>query len=241
MTTVEVLDTLMALALIKDKAGLIDLLRRNGIDISYAASDEEVVLVALNASAASDYIKSDLTNYLTNLAVTSQDELSYLKFTGEDDEDFFNSTGFGTGTAAFLQKSGVSNVIPSAPTTVRTPTPTTTAPSGTATKQKTGAGKAISWLGTNVFNPQNITTAIGGALNIFGNRQQTKATEAQIRLEETRNRQIEIAQGLPVSQGGGGIFNPAGQGGGNKTLTYVLVGVGVLVIGVSMFFILRKK
>jgi hypothetical protein len=214
----------MALALIKDKAGLIDLLRRNGIDISYSASDEEVVLVALNASAASDYIKSDLTNYLTNLAVTSQDELSYLKFTGEDDEDFFNSVGSWSSTGAFVSQ-------------VKVPP----APSGTATKQKTGAGKAISWLGTNVFNPENISTAIGGALNIFGNRQQTKATEAQIRLEETRNRQIEIAQGLPVSQGGGGIFNPAGQGGGNKTLTYVLVGVGVLVIGVSMFFILRKK
>lgn len=68
----------IAAALIKDKKGLVSLLRKNGVSISSSYSDREVIIAVLEAVRSSQRFKTDLSDFLATVAVDSK-----MSFTGE--------------------------------------------------------------------------------------------------------------------------------------------------------------
>lgn len=88
------------------------------------------------------------------------------------------------------------------------------------------------------------TTVFGGVTGLLGSKEQRKAAEAQARaLREQGLSQIEVAkimqetERLKLEQAKAG----AGTGAGNKTL-YIALGVGaVVILGVVVFAVTRKK
>jgi hypothetical protein len=90
---ISMVQELLAFALLNEKTNLIDLLRRNGIDVAYEASDDEVLVATLNASAKSVSFKNELTEFLTNMTVENAD--TFTSFSGNE-EDFFNGDGKST-------------------------------------------------------------------------------------------------------------------------------------------------
>ena len=214
---------LLAFALLKDKSNLIDLLRRNGVDMPYDASDDDVLVATLNASVKSKYFKDELTKLLSNMALENVD--TFTSFTGE--EEFFNFTTFASQFVTAGQKAG------------KIPTGTTgTTGTGTGTKTKTGTflNKVGGFLKTNVFTPENINAGISLGLTSMNNKSQRRADDAAANLEQIRMQKLALE-----AQTGGGAGAGNTGGGKNKTIMWVLVGVGVLALATGVFFIVKKN
>ena len=225
---IQMVQELLAFAILKEKSNLIDLLRANGVDMEYDASDDDVLVATLNASTKSKYFKDELTKLLSNMAVENVDTLSALSFSGEDDQDFFNfNPVFVSQFVAAGQKAG------------KIPTGTTGGTGGTKTGTKSGTtfGKVTSWLGANVFTPSNIQAGISYGITSMNNKSQQKADAAAANLEAIRQQKLAFE-----AQTGGTGGGTGGDGSGkNKTIMWVLIGVGVLALATGVFFAVRKK
>lgn len=231
---IEMVQELLAFAILKEKSNLIDLLRANGVDMEYDASDDDVLVATLNASAKSKYFKDELTKLLSNMALENID--TFKSFSGEDDQDFFNfiptNTKFQQGLVAAANYGKTGSTTGTKPATTGT--------TGTKTQSKFGAAlsKVGSWLGANVFTPQNIQAGIGLGITAMNNKSQKKADEAAANLEAIRQQKLALEQ---MTGGGGGNQGDGGGGKNKKTIMWVLIGVGVLALATGIFFAVRKK
>lgn len=220
VNTLEMVQSVLALALAKDRQGLVNLMKKNGINIPDDATDDELIVAALNASRKSRYFKTDLTNYLANLTLSNRE--MFTSFTAED-EDFFNTSGdrASARTDVFtLNKSGA--------------TTTTTGGSNTTTTKRTkgqGWRKIGDFFKSNILTPENINAGISTGLTLLSNKSQQRAdtTAANLAAIQMQKDSIMVTTGN----------KPADKKG--KTLTYVLIGVGVLVIGLSAYFLMNRK
>jgi hypothetical protein len=97
VSALQVTEEALAYALVTDKNGLERLLKRNGVVIGNNASDKEVSVAVLMASAKSPNFKNELATFLTSKVKEAGETLSFVGtsqdfgFTGIDDFQFTGS------------------------------------------------------------------------------------------------------------------------------------------------------
>lgn len=229
LDALEITRSLLAYQVVNDKGSLVRLLKRNGVDVPENASDTELTSAALFASGKSSNFKKELAALLSGNAKTAGEEFSSfvgqeMGFTGLDDFAFtgmegFNSVNGGTQQLSLAVKQGVES-------------------GKIKTKkvrkegEKTGVGKVLGWIGTNVFTKENIDTAVQVGLTKINTQTQNKANK--------------IAQeGLTIQQYQDDIRNQQGRQGGGKGLsTGAWIGIGLgaaAIVGIVIYFSTRKK
>jgi hypothetical protein len=208
-------EELIAYTLIDNKPELIAILRKNGVSIGDDASDEKVLIAVLKGNSVSKSFKSDLTQLLSKQAMQNADR--FVSFTGE--ENFFNVDG----------DRATQDVLG---TVSSTRTSTSSTSSGTKSGGKTKAGTLLAGVGgfikNNVFTSDNINQFISTGLTAVSNKSQSKADAAAAQVEALKAQRLQLEQSLSPKKS-------------TNTLTYVLIGVGVLAIGLSVYFYVKRK
>lgn len=227
LDALQVTRSLLAYQVVNDKGSLVRLLKRNGVEVPENASNTEITSAALFASGKSANFKKELAALLSGNAKTAGEQSSSfvgqeMGFTGLDDFSFTGMEGFesyngGTQQLSLAIKQGVDTGK------IKTK------------KDKTGAGKALSSIGTffkqNVLTKENIDTAVNIGLTKINTQTQNKANK--------------IAQeGLVIQQYQDDIRNQQGSKGkaGLSTGAWVGIGLGVAaIVGIAIYFSTRKK
>jgi hypothetical protein len=228
---IQAVQELLAFALIKEKANLIDLLRRNGVNMPYDASDDDVLVATLNASVKSKYFKDELSKLLASMSIENAE--TFTAFDG--DEGFFN---LNAADAAKQTSDAITQSLIKTSQSFQsgTGTGTTTTGTGTTTKKRgEGLAKVGDWLKTNILTPDNINSFISTGLTAMNNKSQRKADNAAANLEQIR------AEKAALEARGAGTETGAGAKKGGKTLLWVVVGVGVIALGFSIYFMVKNK
>jgi hypothetical protein len=112
----------------------------------------------------------------------------------------------------------------------------------------TGAGKLLS----SMFTKENIALLTSSAIGFLGASLQAKAnkgqgqqaidyTNAQANLEALKLKQLQALQSGSGSSGSGGTPPPSENKPKPKWVKPVLIGVGVLVLGLTIYFVAKKK
>jgi hypothetical protein len=227
---IQTVQELLAFALVKEKANLIDLLRRNGVNMPYDASDDDVLVATLNASVKSKYFKDELSKLLASMSM--QNVETFTAFDG--DEGFFN---LNAADAAKQTSDAITQSLIKTSQSFQSGKPTTTTKTtGTTTKKRgEGLAKVGDWIKTNVLTPDNINSFISTGLTAMNNKSQRKADNAAANLEQIR------AEKAALEARAGGTGTGAGAKKGGKTLLWVVVGVGVIALGFSIYFMVKNK
>jgi hypothetical protein len=227
---------LISFSIVKDKQGVINLLRRNGIKLPSNPSDKEVTMALLVANQKSAMFKDELAKYLTdkvkdagetftNIVGNSQDfgftgvdDVTYMKgFTGVDDFNCF------TGWDDYNSFTGGLN-------------PSTAAGINTAIEKKkqadakktgTTVGNFFRWVNTNVITKENVNAAVQYGLT----KQNQKLAERDNALAE----QSLILQKQQADMTNRGV--KAGISG--TTILYISIGV-IALVGIG-FVIYKQK
>ena len=230
INALELTRSLLAYQVENDRASLEKLLKRNGVSVPQNATDAEVTSAVILASGKSPNFKKELSALLAgNAKKAGQEFQSFvgqeMGFTGLDDFSFTGMEGFANGDG---DKPLGLKISP-------TPTPTIK-PAKTkkvkAEGEKTGAGKVLAWLGSNVFTKENIDTAVQVGLTKINTNTQNKANQV-------------AQEGLQIQQYQDDIRNQQAAAGGKKgmsTGTWVAIGVGAAaLVGIVIYLTTRKK
>ncbi len=227
LDALQITRSLLAYQVVNDKDALVRLLKRNGVEVPQNATDAEITSAALFASGKSANFKKELASLLSGNAKSAGDEFSSfvgqeMGFTGLDDFSFTGMEGFqsyngGTQQLSLAVKQGIDTGK------IKTK------------KDKTGAGKVLSSIGTffkeNVLTKENVDTAVNIGLTKINTQTQNKANR--------------IAQeGLVIQQYQDDIRNQQGARGkgGLSTGAWIAIGLGVAaIVGIGIYFATRKK
>lgn len=231
INALELTRSLLAYQVENDRASLEKLLKRNGVSVPQNATDAEVTSAVILASGKSPNFKKELSALLAgNAKKAGQEFQSFvgqeMGFTGLDDFSFTGMEGFENGDGD--KDKPLLKISP-------TPTPTVNPAKTKKTRaegQKTGAGKVLAWLGTNIFTKENIDTAVQVGLTKINTNTQNKANQV-------------AQEGLQIQQYQDDIRNQqaaAAPKKGMSTGTWVAIGVGAAaLIGIVIYFTTRKK
>lgn len=226
INALELTRSLLAYQVENDRASLEKLLKRNGVSVPQNATDAEVTSAVILASGKSPNFKNELSALLaSNAKKAGQEFQSFvgqeMGFTGLDDFSFTGMEGFENGSGKPAPKLNVS-ATPTAAKTKKV----------RAEGEKTGAGKVLAWLGTNVFTRENIDTAVQVGLTKINTNTQNKANQV-------------AQEGLQIQQYQDDIRNQqaaAAPKKGMSTGTWIAIGVGAAaLIGIVIYFTTRKK
>ncbi len=227
LDALQVTRSLLAYQVVNDRGSLERLLKRNGVSVPENASDAEVISASLFTAGKSANFKKELASLLSGKAKTAGEKFSSfvgqeMGFTGLDDFSFTGMEGFesyngGTQQLSLAVKQGIDTGK------IKTK------------KDKTGAGKALSSIGTffkeNVLTRENIDTAVNIGLTKINTQTQNKANK--------------IAQeGLVIQQYQDDIRNQQASKakGGLSTGAWVAIGLGVAaIVGIGIYLSTRKK
>jgi hypothetical protein len=227
---VEGFQTILAVAIVSDKKGLIDLLRKNGVELSYDTNDEVLIVAIYDAMAKSEYFKEDLVKFLVDIIERNKD-VSTSSFAGAEDNSFFNAGGWSSvgNTVGKIDMSKVQAAAANMPVA-----------GATKTRKSFGETTVGKFLG-GFLSPDTATAIINTGSTLLINQSNRKADEAALRRQE----QLNLTNTVKDLTGGGG---GATTGGGlddekpkNRTTTFILIGVGVLILGLGAWLMLRKK
>jgi hypothetical protein len=230
LDALQITRSLLAYQVVNDKDSLVRLLKRNGVSVPQNATDTEITSAALFASGKSANFKKELASLLSGNAKSAGDEFSSfvgqeMGFTGLDDFSF-------TGMEGFENQIGT----PATPPRISaSPSAVVKTASANKKKDKTGAGKVLSSIGSffkeNVLTKENIDTAVNIGLTKINTQTQNKANR--------------IAQeGLVIQQYQDDIRNQQGSRGkgGLSTGAWIAIGLGVAaIVGIGIYFATRKK
>jgi hypothetical protein len=221
VSALQVTEEALAYALVTDKNGLEKLLKRNGVVIGNNASDKEVTIAVLMASAKSPNFKNELATFLTSKVKEAGETLSFVGtsqdfgFTGIDDfqftgsDDFFNATAAERAAAAAAKKQ--SRVTADNP------------------QGKTGVGLLLSKIGKALTSEDTINAGIQLGLNKINNRTQADANNINRQAVELQAKQDELkaTMGTPSKK--------------TSATTYIIIGAGVLVAITAIVLIVKAK
>lgn len=261
----------LAYALIKNKSGLIALLKRNGVEVPSGITDKQLTVALLAAAAKSPTFKNDLSAFLSQNLPTKQEFASFVAddkmfgFTGIDDFMYADNVSGGGSTGLSILTGGASTVKKVAsPSTISSTSiskltgatssgyaPTGATSAGTLTNVgnykpsvtlndigqtqqtgKTGSG-LWSWLKDNLLTQENIQQGINLGITAIANKQQQKGNQIQNEAAEIQKKQEEMITQLSRS---GNVPQQKGS-----VMTWVLVGLGVLIAGVTIYYVTKKK
>lgn len=238
MTQVEATQNMIAYSVVQDKPSLIALLKRNGVDMGSGASDREVTVAVLTASAKSQNFKKELAKLLTKNVKRANKEFenfvgdsSDFGFTGIDDFSFTGIDDFSfTGptpqfTSNIAQSVKAAQVSPKSTAASRQASRV----SATNPQGKTGLGLFFQNLGKSLTSEDTINAGLNVGLTAINNKVAGKQNTLQQEAVLITQKQDEVRQALAQSPSG------------SKTLTYVFVGVGILAIGAIIYIVAKKK
>jgi hypothetical protein len=227
---------LISFSIVKDKQGVVNLLRRNGIKLPSNPSDKDVTMALLVANKKSAMFKNELAKYLTdkvkdagetfsNIVGNSQDfgftgvdDVTYMKgFTGVDDfncftgwDDYNAITGLNPSTI-----SGINTALDKKK-------------QADAKKTGTTAGNFLRWINANVITKENVNAAVQYGLS----KQNQKLAEKDNALAE----QALILQQQQADMTNRGV--KAGVSG--TTILYISIGV-IALVGIGFVIYKSKK
>jgi len=224
---------LISYAIVTDKAGLVKLLERNGIQMPNNPSDYEVSIAVLTASAKSTTFKNELSRYLTDQAnKAAKTELAFVGdstdfgFTGIDDFSF-------TGADDFVNVRGNKKPKEPKPAKPATTDRRTARVSETNPKGKTGFGLFLQNVGASLFSQENINSAINLGLTTINTRVQNRQNAAQDQALIIQDRADQMKKEIADS-------TKAGKA-GLSPISWVFIGVGVLALGGLVYFLVKKS
>lgn len=239
MTQVEATQNMIAYSVVQDKPSLIALLKRNGVDMSSGASDREVTVAVLTASAKSQNFKKELAKLLTKNVKRANKEFenfvgdsSDFGFTGIDDFSFTGIDDFANATSITPQfASNISQSVKAAQVSPKSTAASRQASRVSATNPqgKTGLGLFFQNLGRSLSSEDTINAGLNIGLTAINNKVAGKQNTLQQEAVVITQKQDEVRQALAQSPSG------------SKTLTYVFVGVGILAIGAIIYIVAKKK
>lgn len=230
----EVAKELISYTVVTDKDSLVKLLERNGIQMPNNPSDREVTVAVLAASGKSQNFKNELAKLLGSKVPKASEDYSQFVgdstdfgFTGIDDfsfageEDFFNSAG------SIIAKAPVAPTAkaPSRAQQRRAARVTADNPQG-----RTGAGLFFQNLLKSATSQDTINQGINIGLTALNNKVQGKSNAIAQETTVLTARQDEIRQQMAASP-------KKGIG----TMGWVLIGLGVVALGATIYFMAKKK
>lgn len=222
-------EELISYSIVTDKGSVVKLLERNGIKMPNNPSDKEVTVAVLSASAKSPNFKKELATFLTNkVPEAAKDYSSFVGdasdfgFTGVDD-----FVGFNVGSVSNIGASVASSTAPkklSAAEQRRLSRVTADNPQG-----KTGVGLFLQNLTKSITSQDTINAGLNIGLTAINNKVQGKANALQNETVVLTQKQDELRQQLPVTKTG------------MSTTTWVFIGLGVVALGATIYFVAKKK
>lgn len=220
---------LIAYSVITDKDDLIKLLERNGIQIPKDASDEQVTIAVLAASAKSQNFKNELATFLTKEATKAADEFAQFVgdntdfgFTGLDDfaftggDDYFAQTGEKDTRKAKRQAAARTRTAGRV---------AETNPEGKSAFQIFMDNVKKGLTSEETVN-QGINLGLTAINNRIGGRANAIQQEAAIITDKQDQQRQQLARETRT---------------GMTTATWVLIGVGVIALGTVIYFATKKK
>lgn len=228
----EITRSLLAYQLENDRASLERLLKRNGVEVPMGASDAEVASAVIIASGKSPNFKKEVSSLLADSGKkVGQEFQSFvgqeMGFTGLDDFSFTGEEGFYNNIGRIDPKTAdsINKAVTDAKKSGKVKAPKKAG-------EKTGAGKALAWIGQNVFTKENIDTAVQVGLTKINTKTQNKANQV-------------AQEGLQIQQYQDDIRNQQARQGGGKGLSkgaWIGIGLGAAaLIGIVIYFVTKKK
>lgn len=221
----QVAEELISYSVVTDKGSLVKLLNRNGIKMPNNPSDKEVTVAVLSASAKSPTFKKELASFLTKkVPAAAKDYSSFVGdasdfgFTGVDDFVGFNTAIANIGASVANTKK------PTAAELRKQSRVTADNPQG-----KTGVGLFLQNLTKSLTSPDTINAGLNIGLTAINNKVQSKANALQNETVVLTQQQDELRQQLPVTKTG------------MSTTTWVFVGLGVVALGATIYFVAKKN
>ena len=236
----EVAKELISYTVVTDKGSLVKLLERNGIQMPNNPSDREVTVAVLAASGKSQNFKNELAKLLGSKVPQASEDYSQFVgdstdfgFTGIDDfsftggEGFFNSNGIEAALATRTQPVALTPAAkaPSKREQRRAARVTADNPQG-----RTGAGLFFQNLLKSATSQDTINQGINIGLTALNNKVQGKSNALAQETTVLTARQDEIRQQMAASP-------KKGVG----TMGWVLIGLGVVALGATIYFMAKKK
>lgn len=219
---------LISYTMVTDKQALVKLLERNGVSISPNASDYDVNVAVLMASAKSPNFKNELASLLTS-KVGEASEV-FTNFAGSDADFGFTGVddlGF-TGEEKFFSQTGVVSPFAS----MQLGSAVKTAQAQQQKKDKTAVGNVLAGIGRffkeNVLTSENINTGLQLGLTTINNKVQQKQNAVQTEALMLQQQQDVMRQQVARQQGVGGN-------------TILIAVVGVAILGTIIYVMTKKK
>lgn len=232
ISALELTRSLLAYQINTDRASVEKLLKRNGVSVPMGATDAEVISASLLASGKSANFKKELASLLASNAKKAGQEYSSfvgqdMGFTGIDDFSFTGLDDFSfTGTEDFFNGNG--KEVRDARKAAKTATKLEAAKKG----DKSSAGKALAWIGQNIFTKENIDTAVQVGLTKINTKTQNKANQVAQEGLTIQQYQDELTKSKANDSKGGKL----------STMAWVGIGVGAAaLIGIVIYFATKKK
>lgn len=219
----KVAQELIAYSVVTDKVSLVKLLERNGIEMPNNPSDKEVTIAVLTASAKSANFKNELAKFLGSKIPQATED--YTQFVGDSTDfgftgiDDFSFTGIDDFVNAKGDKVAKKETAQKARVTEANP------------QGKTGFGLFLQRLGSSLTSEETINAGINVGLTAVNNRIQGRSNAIQAETAVLTERQDQLRQQLPSQR----------QGGGMSTTTWVLIALGVVAVGATIYFVAKKK
>jgi hypothetical protein len=239
VSALQVTEEALAYALVTDKNGLEKLLKRNGVVIGNNASDKEVTIAVLMASAKSPNFKNELATFLTSKVKEAGETLSFVGtsqdfgFTGIDDfqftgeEDFYNILGLGKKKDSTAQAASAASKAAAAQAAAAKKKARVTAdnPEG-----KTGVGRLLANIGKVLSSEDTINTGIQIGLSKINSKTQANANAINQQALNLQAQADDLKKNadLPPSEK-------------TSATTYIIIGAGVLVAITAIYLIVKAK
>jgi hypothetical protein len=236
VSALQVTEEALAYALVTDKNGLEKLLKRNGVVIGNNASDKEVTIAVLMASAKSPNFKNELSTFLTSKVKEAGETLSFVGtsqdfgFTGIDDfqftgeEDFYNILGLGKKKDSTAQAASAASKAAAAAAKKQARV-TADNPEG-----KTAVGRLLANIGKVLSSEDTINTGIQIGLSKINSKTQANANSINQQALDLQEKADELKKNadLPPSEK-------------TSATTYIIIGAGVLVAITAIYLIVKAK
>jgi hypothetical protein len=236
VSALQVTEEALAYALVTDKNGLEKLLKRNGVVIGNNASDKEVTIAVLMASAKSPNFKNELATFLTSKVKEAGETLSFVGtsqdfgFTGIDDfqftgeEDFYNILGLGKKKDSTAQAASAASKAAAAAAKKKARV-TADNPEG-----KTGVGRLLANIGKVLSSEDTINTGIQIGLSKINSKTQANANAINQQALNLQAQADDLKKNadLPPSEK-------------TSATTYIIIGAGVLVAITAIYLIVKAK
>jgi hypothetical protein len=219
--TYNAIDNLIALGIVKDKPAIIKVLQRNGVKVNSSDNDQKITAAVL-AGLRSQAFRKDLTdvlskNALAHRSIVARDVKTRADGDPVDPHDQYLNDLYTGNTSTKPGGTGSAN-------------------SGTT---KSGGGNFSNFLSQTILKPDTINQFISTGLNALNTNMANKRESAAQKTLELQNAQAYYQSQAGVNNAGTGAGTPTAKS--NKGLIIGLSILGVALIGVTIYFAVRKK